>query len=373
MRSRNRYFHRKRHKPGTSPGTLTPVVDAPAPVLEVIAYGPEGSTRAKLGSIDDLQPYLGKFPVLWLNVDSLGDAKVIERIGSIFGLHSLALEDTINVHQRPKTEDYITNLYTVCRMANDTVEEMDLEQISIFLGPNFVISFQERAGDCWDPIRDRIAKGPNVRILNHGPDYLAYALLDAMIDNYFPVLEKFGDRLDRLEEKVFEVPGQETLVQIQNAKHALHTLRHAVWPLRESVGHILGHETLVMDGTRVFLRDCQDHVIQVLDILESYRERIGGLMDIYLSATNQRMSNVMRVLTVISTIFMPLTFIVGVYGMNFDRSVSPWSMPELGWKYGYVGVLAFMLFVALGMIFFFMRAGWFSDNQPKKPVKNTAK
>lgn len=365
MATRNRYYHRKRHKPGTSPGTLTAAGNAPLPAMSLIGYGPLGFIETGLTSPDEIRNYIGKFPVIWVNVDGLGSAEIIQRIGEIFQLHPLALEDTMNVHQRPKTEDYITNIYTVCRMANDKGPELDLEQISIFFGAGFVVSFQEAPGDCWNPVRERLRKGPNTRLLSNGADYLAYALIDSIIDGYFPLLENFGDTLDALEEEVFNDPSREVLFQIQKTKKTLHTLRHAIWPLRESIGHISDHEVLVQAGTKVYLRDCRDHVIQILDILENYRERVSSLMDIYLSSLSQRMNQVIRVLTVISTIFMPLTFIVGVYGMNFDTAISRWNMPELEHPYGYPMVIIMMALIALVMIMAFWRAGWFGVEDSK--------
>lgn len=372
MATRQRYDHRKRHKPGTSPGTLTAAGNALQPIMTLIGYGPGQFTEVTLKSPDEIQNYVGMFPVIWINIDGLGSAEIIQRVGDMFQLHPLALEDTMNVHQRPKTDDYITNIYTVCRMANDSGPELDLEQISIFFGKGFVISFQEAPGDCWNPVRDRIRKGPNTRLLNNGADYLAYALLDALIDGYFPLLERFGDRLDALEEDVFSNPDSDVLVGIQKTKKALHALRHAIWPLRESIGQISNHEELVEPGTKIFLRDCQDHVIQILDILENDRERVSSLMDIYLSSLSQRMNQVIRVLTVISTIFMPLTFIVGIYGMNFNPSSSRWSMPELNHPLGYPTVMVLMFVLALAMVVVFWRAGWFGvDGSKSKNIEKT--
>lgn len=361
MARKKSYHYRKRHKPGTPPGTLTPVQNAPAPIIHVMSYGPDQFSEVKLGSAGQIRDYIGKAPVVWVNVDVLDRVEDIQTIGEAFGLHSLALEDTVNVHQRPKTEDYESNIYTVCRMADDSNGEIDLEQISIFMGKGFVVSFQEAPGDCWGSLRDRLRKGGNKRLMTSGADYLLYALLDAAIDDYFPFLEKLGDQLDALEVHVLDSPGKAAMVEIQKVKKALHTIRHAVWPMRESIGQIMNHETLVDPGTLVFLRDCQDHVVQVLDIVESYRERVSGLMDIYLSSMSNHLNEVMRFLAVISTIFMPLTFIVGVYGMNFDTNVSHYNMPELEHPYGYPIIMALMLGIAIAMVIFFYRAGWFGN------------
>lgn len=352
---RRSYYHRKRHKPGTAPGTLIVEQGAPKPVIHIMAYNATDYVDIRVNSADEIRGYIGKWSVLWVNVDGLGDADTVSRIGEIFNLHPLALEDTINVHQRPKTEDYDDYLYTVCRMANNRdINDLDLEQISIFMSRDFVISFQERPGDSWDPIRERIRRGQGKRLREGGADYLTYALLDTTIDDYFPLLEKYGDYLDDLEAQVLERPEQDILVKIQSAKRALYSIRHAVWPMRESVNQILGNEDLVRNETKIFMRDAQDHIVQVLDIVESYRERSSGLMDIYLSSMSARMNSVMKVLAVITTIFMPLTFIAGIYGMNFDY------MPELKMHYAYPVTLGIMLLLAIGMIWFFHRLGWLS-------------
>lgn len=358
-----RYFHRKRSSPGTAPGTLIPDKDSVTPSLHIFAYDADRCVEEKLDSIDQINDFYGSWPVIWLNVDGLGDTAVIQRIGEIFGLHALALEDTINTHQRPKTEDYGSNIYTVCRMANETPSgELDLEQISIFLGTNFVISFQEAPGDCWNPVRDRIRRSSNQRLRKAGPDYLAYCLLDAVIDGYFPLLEKFSDNTDTLEDEVLDRPDKTAMVDIQMSKRYLHTIRHTVWPLREAVAQLIAQDDLIQPETKIFLRDCQDHVIQLLDIVESYRERVSGLMDIYLSSLSIRLNEVMKVLAVITTIFMPLTFIAGVYGMNFNTA-SPWNMPELNMRYGYVVTIAIMAVIAVLMILYFIRLGWLSRPQ----------
>jgi magnesium transporter len=373
MARKKRYHDRKRHKPGTPPGTLTHVHNAPAPIIHLIAYGAENVAEAALSSAAEIRDYVGKWPVLWVNVDGLGDAATIQAIGEIFGLHQLALEDTLNTHQRPKTEEYGNNLYTVCRMVNESSGgELDLEQISLFLGNGFVISFQEAPGDCWKPVRERIHYNVSKRFRSHGADYLMYSLLDALIDDYFPLLERLGDALDDLEGNLLENPEKNFMVAIQKSKRDLYTIRHVIWPMRESIGQIIANEDLIDPGTKIFLRDCQDHITQLLDITESYRERSSGLMEIYLSSLSNRMNEVMRVLTVISTIFMPLTFIVGVYGMNFKTEISPFNMPELSLRYGYPTVMLFMLFIVVGMVIYFGRKGWLSESAPaKKADKDT--
>lgn len=367
MAKHKRYVHRKRNKPGTAPGTIvvSATPSAPLPSMQVMAYDATQCVEARLTSIAQVKEFYNKWPVIWVNIDGIDNAAMVQEMGEIFQLHPLALEDTVNAHQRPKTEDYGTHIYTVCHMANDAGgEELDLEQISIFIGKGFVLSFQEAPGDCWDIIRDRIRRSTGSRLREMGSDYLAYILIDAVIDGYFPLLEKFGDRIDDLEERVMNKPQNDVMIGIHSAKRYTHTVRHSIWPMRESINQIMAHETLVQPNTRIFLRDCQDHVVQLLDIVETYRERLSGLMDMYLSSLTVRMNEVMKVLAVITTIFMPLTFIAGVYGMNFNPDTSPYNMPELNARYGYIVCLAVMGLLAVGMIIYFIRLGWLKRSDP---------
>ncbi|MDB5491031.1 MAG: corA [Micavibrio sp.] len=352
MVKRSKHYRRK-FVPGTPPGTLTADHDASPTNIQIMAYGPDSFTEAVLTSVDEIRDYLGKWPNLWINVDGLSNVPAISAIGQMFNLHPLALEDTLNLHQRPKMEDYGDHLFAVCQMVNNSdCSELDFEQVSIFMGKGFVISFQERAGDCWNPIRERIRRGAGKRLRLTGSDYLLYALLDSTIDNFFPAMENFGDHLDSLEDMALGKPGKEVMAQIQNTKRTLYGIRRAVWPLREALTQIAAHEDLMTAETRVFMRDCQDHIIQLLDIIESYRERSSGLVDIYLSSLSNRMNEVMKVLAIITTIFMPLTFIAGIYGMNFE------NMPELHAKNGYYIIMSAMGVIAVLMIIAFRRIGW---------------
>lgn len=353
MGKRSKHYRRKNFVPGTPPGTLTADLDASPTEIHIMAYGPEEYTETVARSIEDIKTYIGKWPVIWVNVDGLSDVATISAIGQIFSLHALALEDTLNLQQRPKTEDYENHIFTVCQMINKTSgHEIDLEQISFFMGKGFVISFQERAGDCWNPVRDRIRRGAGKKLRNSGSDYLLYALLDSTIDNYFPILEKFGDHLDGVEDMALGRPRESVMAEIQDTKRSLYTIRRAIWPLREAIAEISRHEDLVTTETKVFMRDCQDHIIQLLDIIESYRERASGLVDIYLSSLSNRMNEVMKVLAIITTIFMPLTFIAGIYGMNFE------NMPELHAQHGYFIIMMLMAVIAVLMIIGFRRIGW---------------
>lgn len=357
MSKRSKHY-RKKFVPGTPPGTLTADKDASPTQIQIMAYGPDNYTEAVLPSPEHIRDYIGKWPNIWINVDGLSDVAAIGAIGQLFNLHPLALEDTLNLHQRPKMEDYEDHIFVVCQMLNNaSCNDLDIEQISMFMGKGFVISFQERAGDCWNPIRERIRKGAGKRLRLTGSDYLLYALLDSIIDNFFPVMENFGDHLDGLEDMALGKPEKDVMAQIQNTKRTLYSLRRAIWPMREALAQTASHEDLVTPETRVFMRDCQDHIIQLLDIVESYRERASGLVDIYLSSLSNRMNEVMKVLAIITTIFMPLTFIAGIYGMNFE------NMPELHAKNGYYIIMSLMAVTAVFMIIGFRRIGWLGSIQ----------
>jgi magnesium transporter len=348
--------------PGTPPGFLPQQQDAAHEVrITAIHYTPERYTEEQL---DDLDAFLKRIPkagVLWLNVDGLESISVLETLGQHFGLHHLSLEDVLNIPQRPKLEDYETYHFLILRMAmlhDVQAYAGTTEQVSLFLGPSYVLTFQEHPGDVFEPVRQRIRQG-RVRIRGSGADYLAYALLDAAIDGFFPVLEALSERLAALEEEVLATPTRQTLEEIYAIRRALTNLRRAIWPAREAVNAFARTDSaLVTDHTRLFLRDCYDHVLQVLDVLESYRELVSGLMETYLSSQSHQMNEVMKVLTIIATIFIPLTFIAGIYGMNFDVEKSPWNMPELHWYLGYPASLALMAFTAVALILFFRRKGW---------------
>jgi magnesium transporter len=276
----------------------------------------------------------------------------------MFQIHILALEDVVNVHQRAKVEPYENLLYVVVRVPNDDSNH-PTEQISLFLGRNFVLTFQEFPGDCFDPIRVRMRNQQSEIRNGCQADYLAYRLIDSLIDSYFPVLEKLGDRLDDLDDLLIQSPNQEVFAKIHGLKGELQMLRRASWPLRDVLGSLMRDPTeLVSDSTRVYWRDCYDHSVQIIDLVETYREVCADLRDFYLSSISNRMNEIMKVLTVIATIFMPLSFIVGVYGMNFNPEASPWNMPELNSPWGYRGVWGVMCMIAGGMLFFFWRKGW---------------
>lgn len=352
---------RKRLAPGASPGTLVADPNAPKPVIQAMVYDDRKLDEIAIKDASELAPHYASGRKIWVNVDGLGDVETVRKIGDIFGLHPLALEDVLNVHQRAKCEHYGEHTFIVLRMACQDAQ-LETEQVSIFLGEKFVITFQEGIeGDSFGPVRDRLRKGGGLS-RKAGPDYLAYALIDAVVDHYFPVIERFGEHLDVLEDSVITSPNQNTLNQIHEVKRDLLTLRKAFWPLRDAVNTLIRDPIPhVSDETRIYLRDVHDHVIQVIDIIETYRELGSGLMDVYLSSVSNRMNEVMKVLTLMATIFIPLTFIAGIYGMNFDPDRSPWNMPELRWYYGYPFSLGLMAAVAIVLLLFFRRKGWFGS------------
>lgn len=345
------------HKPGTAPGTLVKPEGAVPPRISVMAFSADAIEERDITSPDDIKPLLEKYPVTWVNVDGLGSVETMEKLGALFSLHPLAMEDVLNTAHRPKAESYGNYLFIVTRMTCPQ-DESGSEQVSIFIGRNFVLTFQERpGGDCLDPVRSRIRSGPGRRVRMAHADYLGYAILDTIIDGYFPVLENYGDKLDALEDEAVRTPKQDVLARTHILRRELQHIRHALWPMREIVNTLLFDDTIIQDDTKPFLRDCYDHTVHILDILEIFRERAASLIEIYLSSISNRLNDVMRVLTVISTIFMPLSFIAGVYGMNFDTS-SPWNMPELHWRYGYPFVLGLMGTVAAVLLLYFWLRGW---------------
>jgi magnesium transporter len=356
-KKRRKPHFRRQTKPGASPGTIAAHPDAPRPVIDVIAYDAGSFTEQSITNVEELPAYLKRYGVTWVNIDGLGDAAVIRRLGEIFHLHPLALEDVVNAHQRPKVEPYDEQLFIVARMVHQG-EQLDTEQISIFLGPNYVLTFQEgRPGDCLNAMRERIRKDSG-KIRRMKPDYLAYAILDAIIDSYFPLVEHYGDRLDALEMEMTANAAAAISNRIHDVRSDLLLLRRCVRPHREALNMLVRDpHPLIADETRIFLRDCYDHTIQLIDLLEVYRETCVDLRDFHISLVSNRMNEIMKVLTVIATIFMPLSFITGLYGMNFDTRL-PGNMPELGLPYGYVLALGGMAAVAIGFFLYFYRKGW---------------
>jgi len=349
-RRRTPYFQR-RTQPGAPPGVVVIDPAAPPPAIQLIAYGPNEFDEMPIDGVSSIDKYLGRSPVTWVNVAGLGNAEVIGELGRLFRLHALALEDVVNLHQRAKVERYGEHLFVVARMARFEGHH-DTEQVSLFLGRDFVLTFLEDPGDVFEPVRDRLREGAGP-IRESGAGYLAYSLLDAVIDSFFPLIEAHGERLDALEDLVIARPDRRLIARIHEAKRDLRGLRRAIWPLREAMNSLARDPSEWFDDeTRVHLRDCHDHVVQIIDLVETYRELGSDLTDLYLSSLSHRMNEVMKVLTVIATIFMPISFIAGVYGMNFE------NMPELSWRYGYAFSLGLMTAVTGGMLYFFHRRGW---------------
>jgi magnesium transporter len=350
------------HPPGTAPGTLRAPDDPSAgPVrVTVIDYGPDHLDEKEIKSVEELAPYRDTPTVTWINVEGLNDVPFLEGLGKLFEFHPLALEDVLNCGQRPKLEDYGAYHFLVMKSMLLREDELEIEQISFFLSGNYVITLQEVPGDSFEKVRERIRQNKNGQIRKLGSDYLLYALVDALMDEFFPVLERYGERIEELEDEVVLKPEPATLQDVHRIKRDLLDLRRIAWPEREVISSLQREEAhLIRPETRVFLRDSYDHAIQVIDMIETYRDLAAGLLDVYLSSTSNRLNEVMKVLTIISTIFIPLNFIAGVYGMNFDRQASPMNMPELGWYFGYPAVLTLMAITGGLLALYFKRKGWF--------------
>jgi magnesium transporter len=326
--------------------------------LRLFAYDADACDERTPDSIDEVASHRAGGRVLWLDVVGLGDARTFTRMGEIFGLHPLALEDVVNAHQRPKMEDYGETVFVVLRMPETTRDELLLEQVSIFIGPDFVITVQERAGDCLEPVRDRIRKAGG-RIRRESACYLGYAVVDAIVDHYFPLIETYGARIETVETALLDANDGAAIGEIYGIRHDLHALHRVVWPTREAADRLSRLELApVRESSRVFFRDAADHASQVADGILGLQELSASLMELHLAATSNRMNEVMKVLTMIATIFMPLGFIAGLYGMNFDPEASRWNMPELEWAFGYPMALALMAATAGAMLHYFRRRGW---------------
>ncbi|HLA83537.1 MAG TPA: magnesium/cobalt transporter CorA [Thermoguttaceae bacterium] len=348
---------RRKSRPGTPPGTIGSHEEAKPTTVRVISYDAEKFTDCVVDDPTKIKANLIPGHVTWIDVEGLGDVNTVETLGKQFGLHPLALEDVVNTHQHAKVESYDDHLFLVLRTVSMN-EHLGSEQIGIFLAKDVVLTFREKPGPLFEMILDRL-RYSKCLLRQHGADYLAYTILDAAIDAFFPILEACGERLDQLDDEVAERPRQATLSEIHQLKSDLILLRRAIWPLRDAVGELLREETpLFQPDTRIFLRDCHDHTVQVIDLVQTCQELCTDTRDFYLTQINNRLNETMKVLTIIATIFMPLSWIAGVYGMNFEVGTSPWSMPELRWTYGYPAVLALMAAVAGGMLLFFRRRGW---------------
>ncbi|AFY94004.1 magnesium/cobalt transporter CorA [Chamaesiphon minutus] len=359
--SRLEYFY---DRPGTMPGQLHLSEDAPPAELVSIDYDRDSFSRTIIKDPETINEYLKTHTVSWIDVLGLGNNATWEALGSIFNLHQMLVEDIVNVPQRPKVEDYQDQLLIIATMVilNPDRNGFVKEQVSLVLGKNYLLTVQEEPEqDCFHGVRKRIELDRGI-VRKQGADYLAYCLLDAIVDGFFPVLEYYGELIEELENEVITRPTRSTLEKIYKIRRELLTIRRAIWPQRDAINSLIRDGSdLISNDVQVYLRDCYDHTVQVMDMVETYRELATGLMDVYLSAVSNKMNEIMKLLTVVSAIFIPLTFIAGVYGMNFDRSKSPLNMPELGWYWGYPFCLALMGITAGSLVFFFWKRGWFKS------------
>jgi magnesium transporter len=341
---------------GNPPGTIqaaAPPSDLPV-TITVIDYDQTHFQEKAVEKISECFPFRDTETVTWINIDGLGNQKLIEDLGKCFTIHPLILEDIFNTSQRPKMEDLEQYIYLNLKVLSyvEAAHAIRIEHISMVIGPNFLITFQEGIpGDVFDPVRDRIRKDGRIR--KFGPDYLAYALIDSIVDNYFVVMEHLEEQVEGLEEELVTNPTPASLQKINRLKKDMIFLRKSVWPLREMINNLERSESkLIQESTKIYLRDVYDHTIQVIDTLETFRDMVSGMIDIYLSGLSYRMNEIMKVLTLIATIFIPLTFVVGLYGMNFR------NMPEIDWEYGYYAVLAVMALMVIGMLTYFRKKKW---------------
>ncbi len=350
-------FRTTSHKKGLPPGSLIHVGEESTEKVKIVLldYTHERFEEKQLQTIEESLPYIQESSVTWINIIGVHDRNVIESVGKFFEINSLTLEDVMNTNQRPKVENYEHYLYVVLRTVfyGQTSKEMNFENVSIILGKNFVISFQEKENQLFNSIRERVIKASG-RIRKRENDFLAYALMDTIVDHYFPTLEYLGDKIEECEEQLMENPDEKILHQLHIMRREILLFSKSVHPVREIVGFIQREDTeLVNDETLNYIRDVYDHVIHVIETLDAYRDIVTGLVEMYLSTVSNRMNQVMKVLSIIATIFIPLTFITGIYGMNFAH------MPELNVPEAYYVVLGIMISVAVTMIIYFWRKGWF--------------
>lgn len=349
--------HRKPRAPGSAPGLIHLDPEARPPELRVRGYGPDAQDGAVVTDPSELARWLSDWPVTWIDMTGLGAGPELEAVTELLGLHLLAVEDVVNVGQRAKLEAYPDQLFIVAHMAFE--EDATTEQVSLFLGEGWVLTIQEQSGDCFEGVRKRIETGGGGRIRSRGADYLVYALLDTIIDSYFGPFETIGAELDELEENVLGDPTPEVAERVHRARRAIVGLRKALAPHRDAVNQLIRDDhQFVVEETRMFLRDVYDHALRLVEIGEMYRDLTGDLMGMYLTVVSHKLNEVMKVLTIIATIFMPLGFIAGLYGMNFDPEASRWNMPELGWTFGYPFALGLMAAVAGGFVWYMWRKGW---------------
>ena len=351
-------FTKKHPEVGSRPGTLVISQDSPPPKIHVMHFTPDEVVEEDVTDVETLRAAHEKNAKTWVDVQGFGDEKLIRRVAKIFSLHPLAVEDIVNLPQRPKAEPYDEQMLIIVRMVSlDGPANFVMEQVSIVLGKDYVLTFQEQYGDVLDPVRERIrsGKGP---IRKEGADYTAYAIFDTIVDGYYPVMEEIGNYLEQLELAVVENPTPQLLSQLNKTRNQLTNLRRAIWPQREVANRLVRDEhPLIEPNVRIYLRDTYDHCVQSSEVVEMYREMVTGLMNTYLSSVANRTNEVMKVLTIVATIFIPLTFLAGIYGMNFEH------MPELHNKWAYPMIWVAMVSLGLGMLSFFWRKGWIGPNR----------
>ncbi len=343
-------------KIGLPPGTLVHVGEkfGEKVRVSVIDYDETSCRQREVTNISDLAPFRDSPATTWINIDGIHDMATIEAIGGLFHLHPLVLEDIVNATQRPKIDEAGDYVFMVLRVLDycEESDEITCRQLSLILGSTFLLSFQEEAGDLFNPVKERI-KGGSGRVRKNGPDYLTYCLIDTVVDNYFAILDKLSEKIELLEEEVVTNPGRETLQAIHKLKTDMVYLRKSIWPLREVI-NVLGREdsALIKDSTQPYLKDVYDHTIHAIDTTETFRDIVSGMLDIYLSSVSNRLNEIMKVLTIIATIFIPLSFLCGWYGMNFK------NMPEYGWRWGYPMVIGIALAIVASMLIYFRRKNW---------------
>lgn len=356
MKGVNKIMKKREKKIGLPPGTAVYTGERKEEEvrISIIDYTEDRFQEMEVETVEECFPFKESPSVTWINIDGIHRVDIVEKIGNHFDLHPLVVEDIVSPHQRPKMEDFGECVYIVIKMLqyDDKEKSIKFEQVSIILGKNFVISFQEMKGDIFEPIRDRIRSGKG-RIRKMTSDYLAYALMDTVVDNYYSILEGLGNRIEEIEDIVVVDPKPEILQEIHRLKKEMIFLRRSVWPLREVISRLERDElAYIQKVTQKFFRDVYDHTIQVIDTVETFRDMLSGMHDTYLSSISNRMNEIMKVLTIIATIFIPLTFIAGVYGMNFE------FMPELKWRWAYFGVWGVILIIAAFMVIYFRRKKW---------------
>ena len=353
---KHRLIKRQAKKPGSPPGTLVYVGERKIEKVRIryIDYDEQELREKEATNIEECFPFRVTPTVTWINIDGLHEVEIMEKLGKQFGFHALVLEDILNTEQRPKYEDLDKYIFVVLKMIHysEEIQGIESEQISLILGENFVVTFQERVGDVFEVIRERIRNSKG-RVRKMGSDYLAYALMDAIVDSYFSILEKLGEKIESMEEDLVSDPTESTLQQIHAMKREMILLRKSVWPLREVISGVQRSESAIIhEPTEIYFRDVYDHTIQIIDTIESFRDMVSGMLDIYMSSISNKMNAVMKVLTIIATIFIPLTFVAGIYGMNFEH------MPELKWKWAYAGVWVVMAVITITMLTYFRRKKW---------------